>query len=255
MSRRQLAALIGINAFVSALVAVTVLWAGVQIGWIAPGSPPTPYVIVPPTPTLRPTGTPAPPPKPTPTIETEIYVVQAGDTLLEIALRIEVDPELILALNNIGNADRLFEGQRLRVPLGTVPTATPAATPPATAVAGSDEPTSPQGQTAETPTSGATILEVITPGVLATEAILLTNPGQEPVSMEEWSLDHVDGRRYVFPLFTLRPGAVVLVHTRAGIDDREDLHWAQREPVWAPGSLVTLRSPTGETVSTFAIGE
>lgn len=61
--------------------------------------------------TVPPTATPSP----TPTAPT-VYVVKAGDTLLEIAERFGVDPESIVRYNGLADPDDLSPGQELTIP-------------------------------------------------------------------------------------------------------------------------------------------
>jgi LysM repeat protein len=255
MTRRQIVLVLAANALVSLLVAVLVLWAGVQLGWLATANAPTPYVIIPPTPTPRPTPTPMGSVTPTPTVATERYEVQEGDTLLGIALRLDVDLGVLLALNDLDDADRLYVGQQLLVPKGSLPTATPEAAEPSTAgEAGLVTPTGTPGPTATPSASGLVIVEVQNAGNPFAEAVALANRGDRPVALRNWSLARADGRSYVFPSFTLRPGATVLVHTGPGIDDQDDLFWAQQEPMWQAPETVTLSNPAGTEIIRYRVG-
>lgn len=74
-------------------------------------------------------GAPTAPPRGT---EVVVHVVQPGDSLLGIALRYDTSVEVIMAANNIADAQWIFAGQELLIPLGTptpVPTPTPRPTP------------------------------------------------------------------------------------------------------------------------------
>lgn len=259
MTRRQIVLVLAANALISLLVVVIVLWAGVQLGWLATANAPTPYVIVPPTPTPRPTPTPMGSVTPTPTVTTESYEVREGDTLLGIALRLDVDLGLLLALNDLDDADRLFVGQQLLVPKGSLPTATPETTEPSApgetgAPSDAATPTATPGPTATPSASGLVIVEVLNPGSPFDEAVILANRGDEPVALRNWSLARDDGRSYVFPTFTLRSGATVLIHTGPGIDDQDNLHWAQRQPMWQATEAVILSSPAGSEIVTYRLG-
>ena len=66
-----------------------------------------------------------------PTISIQSYVVQAGDTLIRIAERFNTTVEVILAFNNISNADDVRVGQELVIPPpdAQTPTPTPSNTP------------------------------------------------------------------------------------------------------------------------------
>ncbi len=73
-----------------------------------------------PTPTVAPEATEA-----TEQSETTIYMVQAGDTLTEIAQRFNVSQEAIMEANDIGDADSLRVGQELQIPVSASSTETP----------------------------------------------------------------------------------------------------------------------------------
>ena len=60
---------------------------------------------------------------------TMVYTVKAGETLTEIAAQFGVEPQDLLDLNGLENADAIFVGQTLRVPV-TVDASQPA--PPGT---------------------------------------------------------------------------------------------------------------------------
>jgi len=83
-------------------------------------------------PTLPPTATHTPEPSPTfrPfTTQTQEYTVQAGDTVNSIAIRFGVDPDQLIALNNLQSPYTLALGQVLTIPSGTGTASGPTATP------------------------------------------------------------------------------------------------------------------------------
>lgn len=82
--------------------------------------PPT-ATPVPPTPTA--TATPTTPPTPTPVI----YVVQTGDTLIDIAIRFGVSVQAIMDANGLTDSRLIRAGSRLIIP--PPPRTTPPATP------------------------------------------------------------------------------------------------------------------------------
>lgn len=118
------------------LTSLVVLWLGTGCGWagetavitpVAPLSPTMTAVLVPavvsPTPVVLPTETavtpqvillPSPTPQPTPT--PILYTVQAGDTILGIALQWGTTVEQILALNPGVKPELLQIGQQLVLP-------------------------------------------------------------------------------------------------------------------------------------------
>ncbi len=58
----------------------------------------------------------APAPEPEPELATPTYVVQDGDTLGQIAVEFDTTIDVLVALNNLPNADSLQIGQELRLP-------------------------------------------------------------------------------------------------------------------------------------------
>lgn len=84
-----------------------------------------------PVPTPKPTNTPTPigfeltrtPIPPTPS--EAVYTVQAGDTLSEIAEKVKVSMDQIIARNNIADPQALQVGQQLIIPLNATATPTP----------------------------------------------------------------------------------------------------------------------------------
>jgi LysM repeat protein len=79
-----------------------------------------------------PTPMPGAPTAPPHGMEVIVHVVQPGESLLGIALEYDTSVEVIMAANNIADAQWIFAGQELLIPLGTptpVPTPTPRPTP------------------------------------------------------------------------------------------------------------------------------
>ncbi|MFB0537811.1 MAG: LysM peptidoglycan-binding domain-containing protein [Anaerolineae bacterium] len=70
-------------------------------------------------------GAPTAPPRGT---EVVVHVVQPGDSLLGIALQYDTSVEVIMAANDLADAQWIFAGQELLIPLGT-PTPVPTPTP------------------------------------------------------------------------------------------------------------------------------
>lgn len=284
MTRRQFFAVILVNALVSLAIAVAVVLVALNLGVQQSLVAPTPYVILPPTPTPVSPATPTAPATPSPTVPTEEYVVQLGDTLLGIAVRLDVDPQLLMALNDITDADRLLVGQSLRVPLGSVPSTpvvpTPALAPTVVVTATAAAPisdtvavTASSGITLAAPITGTIaitatealtataipgevmIATVLSSGQLAEEAVRLVNIGQTPVRLRNWSLQQPDGRRYVFPDATLEPNNALLIYSRQGADTKGALFWGLQQAAWQAGDVVILADQAGQAVGSFTIGE
>lgn len=191
-----------------------------------------------------PTVTPTTPPSPTPVT----YTVRSGDTLLGIALELDVPLESLMSANGLSEADTISVGQVLIVPSeGEIAGGTPFAAAPSEA--------------SETPTPGSPAEPVRVqihgpekPGDLEMEYVRLLNTGGE-VSMAGWTLDDGEGHVYSFPDFTFFSSGAVLVHTRAGKNTSIDLYWGLDEAVWLPGIVITLRDAQGEVQDTFNIPE
>lgn len=79
---------------------------------VAPGTPPGGVTATPPSPT--PTSSPAETAAPTAT--PQMYIIQQGDTLTEIAERFGVTVEAIVAANSLSDPNRIFPGDMLRIP-------------------------------------------------------------------------------------------------------------------------------------------
>ncbi len=230
-----------LNVIVSALTVTIVLliWDGREprAAQATPTATPDMIAVVA---SAIPTDTPTIPPSQTPVT----YTVQSGDTLFDIATRLGVDMQALMAANGLTDPDTLSAGQVLIVPVGE------AALPP--------RPTSTPRPALETITPNPDTLAprveirgVSGAGVLESETVLLLNSGGDAY-MAGWMLDDGQGRRYTFPIFTLHNGAVSL-HTRAGTDTVIDLYWGLDEAVWLPGKVITLRDASGQAHSTFTI--
>lgn len=185
-------------------------------------------------------------PSPTPLT----YRVQPGDTMYAIAQRLGISLDDLLAENGLTDPANLEVGQLLKLPyveglearlaqeLGT-PESEPAeaeATP------------EPEGQAPQ-----VEILGVNGAGNLDSEVVRILNSGGA-AHMAGWSLEDDGEHVYYFPVFTLHNGAVS-VHTEDGTDSVIDLYWGLNEPVWLPGTTVTLRNASGVVVDSFQIPE
>lgn len=105
----------------------------------------SPTFIIPPTSTIAVTNTPAPSATPVRTsggntpcfvrTDWQIYIVQAGDTVSNIAARVGSNATALALANCLTNANSIVVGQALRVPVLPPPTATrtPIPNPPTTA--------------------------------------------------------------------------------------------------------------------------
>ncbi|MDD5264514.1 MAG: lamin tail domain-containing protein [Candidatus Bipolaricaulis sp.] len=88
------------------------------------------------------------------------------------------------------------------------------------------------------------------------EYFTLENAGSEAVDMTGWSVSNEHGDTFQFPDgFALAPGAVVTIHSGAGADTKEILHWNASEPVWNNTSDIgVLYDDISDIVDVYAYG-
>ncbi|RMF76083.1 MAG: LysM peptidoglycan-binding domain-containing protein [Chloroflexi bacterium] len=236
--------------------------------------------------TAPPTATEAPVTVVVPT-ECTLHVVERGETVFEIAQIYDVNFRDMMALNNITDesARRIRAGDLLLVPsdkcavtgadIFTPPpptntprptnTPSPSHTPSPTAL-DTDTPTpSPTATRTPGPTRVATvvlpgvdvrgqfaILEVINPGDIDSEAVVIRNEGGL-INIEGWTLSDGDGNQYRFPNTSIVPGGIVTVHTRAGEDGRGVRFWGRSEAVFDNGDGIILSDTVGAVHSVFRV--
>lgn len=257
MNRGQLAFLVLINAMVSLVIALGVVWvldarrpdpeelAAIATPRAEPllATPAAPSAATP-ADSSGSAATPAALAAPAPATETlppaspaadEVYVVQPGDTLLAIATRYNITVDDILRANNLTNPDFVFSGQRLVIPVQGAAAARAVATP--------------------TPIiQGVQIAAVSSPGDLPNEQVVVVNDSNTPYSLQGWQLARADGAGYTFrsdtPLF---PGSSVRIHSGGGSDTTIDLYWGLAEPVWQPGGEAQLINAQGDIVHRFTV--
>lgn len=257
MDRRQLFFIVLLNALVSLVMAIVVVWLAEmrrpdQEALAASYTPPAPIVLIAtstpaiigstgavdaPTPQQQaPESVVTPSPAPTTSSEPEIYVVQDGDSLFAIALRYNVTVDQLLEANNLTNPDYVFSGQRLTIPGpgGTTTSAT--------------------GQTGAAPAVPTGLsLRVEQPNNLAEEHVAIVNDGSSAINLQGWTLGRVDGPVYAFGDLPLFPGSSVRVHSESGQDDSLNLYWSQSAPVWSSGAVVRLFNQEGREAATYTV--
>jgi len=252
MNRRQLAFIILFNAIISLVIALIVVWA---VEARRPDSEvlqilATPVLAAPATQPIAPTAAnpeaasttaePAATPAPTlPAGETEVYTVQAGDSLSSIADRFRVPIDTLVQINELPNPDYVFVGQRLLIPVGAGNDGSGAS---ATATPGS-----------EPITQGVIIRAVEGPGDLLAETVQIINDLNRVVNLAGWVLDQEGGPSYTFGNLSLFAGNYIWLHTRSGEDTSIAVFWNREEPAWHSGSVLRLRNPQGTVVSTFTV--
>lgn len=258
MNTRRLIGFLGfllLNALVSALVTLSVLWfwdrthtsprenpfpiltpSGNTAANATPGSNVSPASPVTVEPTLQPTAT------------QTTYIVQPGDTLGAIAQRYELAVEDIMAANGLTDPNTLALGQVLIIPVAGSPAASPTEVPPPTTAPPLPTATPDPNQ----PLPQLTIREVRSPGVVNSELVVLVNAGG-PVNLAGWVVRAETGRQYTFPALTLFAGGAVNLHTGAGADTVTDLYWNQPEAVWTTGQVVQVLDTAGTIHARFTV--
>lgn len=108
-----------------------------------------------------------------------------------------------------------------------------------------------------TETTGVTIahIEFDPPGRdLDGEYVLLRNTAAVPAELTGWTLrDAASKHLFVFPAFTLAPGAEVKLWTKSGANDAANLYWGSRGAIWNnEGDTGTLADRGGAVVSSLA---
>lgn len=246
-----------INVFVSTCTVVTVLTLYERF-YRQPGQSEVPIEIV--VTTVVPdigqsSSTPSiSPPALTSTPVLEVYQVEAGDTLSNIADVFDVSVEDIMQINGLEDPNSLGVGDVLLIPLEPMPEPSPTETPPQPTM------TPPQvpdliTQTQLPPGSPlqVEIDTVVGAGVLEDERVLVKYTGEGQLSLENWWIEDQEGSLFVFPRLNLFQDGAVSVYTKSGVDTVVELYWGLEEPVWEEGETVTLRDPEGEIRSTYQI--
>ena len=112
-----------------------------------------------------------------------------------------------------------------------------------------------QVSTASGDTSGRVIeiQDVVGPGDLDNETVLLRRLGEGDLRLTGWRLDDNGGHAFVFPEFVLSKGGAVQVNTRPGTNTAIALFWGLQEAVWTPGKMVALYDIDNKLQASFTI--
>lgn len=186
------------------------------------------------------------------------HVVQAGEFIIGIAQQYGVFPGDILTINGMTEDDvtRLQIGDVLIIPVeGCRALTTPTAVP---------EPTNtPFELTRVVPTvtlpptavnAQVTISSVVSWGDVNNEAVELRNQG-DAINLQGWTLSNVNGDTFRFPEVRMQPGSRLLVFSRQGPNTPAALYWGRETPAWDEGQTITLTDSSGQTQSTYRVGE
>jgi LysM repeat protein len=266
MNRRQLSFVIILNALISLVIAMAVVWVvearRPDPEALAAINTPATAIDVPMAATLTPTAAVAAPGSQTGAGEAAAgeqpatgdqqatapaeaattpaagsdYVVQVGDSLSGIADRFGVPVAAIISANKLDNPDFVFVGQRLTIPAGDTALAPATATPIASSV-----------------NTGIRVTTVESPGVLASEAINVGNDSDLAVNLQGWRLEREGGPTYTFGNLLLFPGSGLKLHSGPGTDTSVDVYWNQPANVWSTGAVARLINPQGAEVSRLTV--
>lgn len=270
LSRRQILLLIAVNAAISAIISLAVGLLLLRPGAVTLAPADTPTVAGATAGTTAGTAAVAGAPTPTAPIagtRPVVHVVQAGDTLSGLAFQYDVPEADIIAANDLQNPNMLQVGIELIIPVGGVPQITPTWTP---------NPTPTETQIPfEPPSAGLTatalaqagaiatgastdaapldvaIVQVVSPGIVEREAVIIANNGTQIVDMHGWTLSDESGNVYTFPDLRVYPGIQVTLNTRGGTNGSPSLNffWDMLQPVWSVAELATLRDAAGNEVA------
>ena len=164
------------------------------------------------------------------------YVIQVGDSLSGVADRFGVPVAAIVEANNLDNPDFVFVGQRLIIPSASAQLPAATATP-APAVAN----------------TGLRLAAVENAGNLAAEAVGVANDSDLAVSLQGWRLEREGGPAYTFGNILLFPGSGLKLHSGAGTDSSVDVYWNQAAAVWSSGAVARLINPQGSEVARLSV--
>jgi len=256
MRVRRWALFIGLNVIVSVLTTLGVLMLKgelerIVIVTITPNAPAVGFI-----PTAIPVEQTLAAATATPTASRIIeHAVQPGDTLGGIAVVYDVALADLLLANNLTEDSIIRPGDVLVIPQGEVLTPTPitpSPTPvPPTAVSPTPFPT-------ETPTPPGPvevrIQEVLTPGELDREGVVIINRGRT-VNLQGWTLGAAGGDlTFTFPRLTLAREVPVTVYTMSGDNTPQALHWGLGAAQWVEsGIIIELRDAEGDLIAAYTL--
>ncbi len=207
-----------------------------------------------------------------------VHTLADGENPSVLAEQYDTSIAAILAANALTEEDAAFLqiGQVLVIPLENcplefVPIGTSEESTDATEEIGTAEATEDTSATetpAETPTPTITatitlpptavdaqvqIVEVIAPGDVTTEAVVLRNNGQS-VNLAGWTVSDAEGNTYTFPEGYLYDGGEITLYTGVGPRTAIVTYWGRDQAVWGePGEVVTLSDANGVVQASFRV--
>ncbi len=171
-----------------------------------------------------------------------IHTVQAGESLGVIAAQYDVTVEDIVTVNELADANSIFQGQQLTIgvfnqsnevvqPDEVMVEATPTPLPPAEVVIGE---------------STFDISSISGVGDISAEQLLLVNTGPNTVNLSGWQLSNDQGNTFTFNEVTLfGNGAGVTLHSGQGEKTPTDIYWGRESAAWQTGQVIVLRDNAG----------
>ncbi len=244
MNRSQFVFVIVLNALISVLITSTILilyeWRRPQPDpgwWLAPENRPlTAPATVRPVVTTPAAVASAPEPGEVVTgpgttdpedLGERTYTVREGDSLSAIAALFGVTQSALAAANGITDPNLVTVGQTLVVPIGDT------SIEPANILL----------------TAADFGLEVLNAGTYAEEVVVIINQGQNVIDLSGWSIHTSLDEQYTFKqMFPLYQGESVRLMSREGTDTAYDKNWGRLPTLWVPGTIISLRDPSGAEV-------
>lgn len=82
------------------------------------------------------------------------------------------------------------------------------------------------------------------------EYVVIKNTGTATVTMSGWTLRDTSSHVYKFPIFKIKPGKTVTVHTGKGPNTWNNLYWGSGYYIWNDdGDTASLRRKDGSIAS------
>ncbi|WP_299025477.1 lamin tail domain-containing protein [uncultured Thermanaerothrix sp.] len=98
-----------------------------------------------------------------------------------------------------------------------------------------------------------TIAEVLAPGDLQHEAVLLKRLGDGDLWLMGWRLLTPRGQSFEFPNLTLSKNGSIRIYTRRGNNTVIELYWGLETAAWRRGDKVRLLDPEGNLRAEYII--
>ena len=167
--------------------------------------------------------------------ETFVYIVQAGDSLSNIATRYGISLQQLVEINGLNDPNYVFSGQRLVIP--------------------ADEEIAAGITVAASPTEvgNPKITALENAGNLDQEAVLIVNESDAPVDLAGWRLERADGPAYTFDSLPLFAGSSVRVYSTSGDDNSIARYWGESEALWPSGTEARLVDESGSVVQSYTV--